>query len=359
MCHVEPSPTSGTIFSPQSISHNKNQESKSLFITNHSPIPNEQQTRKINNPGILCKTRRKERKDERMATAAPLPPPFTHTTPPPTLLAQGAEARLYKTTFLNESTPAALKVRPSKPYRHPILDRRLTRQRVLHEARCLMKLVREGVRVPGVLAVDWEGSNPSSSQNDENDNERPAGAWLLMEWIEGPAVRTVLERWENWMKKLLQREQEQEQIEEIQKQEEDRIKDLMRRIGRAVGSMHKAGVIHGDLTTSNLILRSSSSSSSSDRLDTSDRSGDDSQPPSFSGDIALIDFGLASQSVHEEDRAVDLYVLERAFGSTHPRTENFFSEVLQAYRESFKGAGTVLRRLEEVRMRGRKRSMVG
>ncbi|KAL1982518.1 hypothetical protein VTN96DRAFT_1243 [Rasamsonia emersonii] len=288
-------------------------------------------------------------------TAAPLPPPFTHTTPPPTLLAQGAEARLYKTTFLNDSTPAALKVRPSKPYRHPILDRRLTRQRVLHEARCLAKLVREGVRVPGVLAVDWEGSTNTSSQN-----ERPAGAWLLMEWIEGPAVRAVLERWETWMKKLLQQGDNQNQLDEIQKREEERVKDLMRRIGRAVGSMHKAGVIHGDLTTSNLILRSSTpieqqQQSSSDSSETADDS-----PPSMTGDIVLIDFGLASQSVHEEDRAVDLYVLERAFGSTHPRTEKFFHEVLlQAYKESFKGASTVLRRLEEVRMRGRKRSMVG
>lgn len=41
----------------------------------------------------------------------------------------------------------------------------------------------------------------------------------------------------------------------------------------------------------------------------------------------LIDFGLAGQSVHDEDRAVDLYVLERAFGSTHPRTEPLFEEV--------------------------------
>ena len=74
----------------------------------------------------------------------------------------------------------------------------------------------------------------------------------------------------------------------------------------------------------------------------------------------LIDFGLASQSVQDEDRAVDLYVLERAFGSTHPKEERLFQqEVLVAYGDSFKGAKMVLKRLEEVRMRGRKRSMVG
>ncbi|KAL1968466.1 hypothetical protein VTN77DRAFT_1996 [Rasamsonia byssochlamydoides] len=315
-----------------------------------------------------------------MATTAitapqpPLPPPFTHTTPPPTLLAQGAEARLYKTTFLTPSTPAALKVRPSKPYRHPILDRRLTRQRILQEARCLVKLMREGVRVPGVLAVDWEGntSTAGSETSRDEDVQRYGGAWLLMEWIEGPAVRAVLERWEAWMKLLLQRREacqtdtDRKKLEDTEKAEEERVKDLLRRIGRAVGSMHKAGVIHGDLTTSNLILRdnnTASNSSSSDELQQPSNSvnveTEAERPASMTGEIVIIDFGLAGQSVHEEDRAVDLYVLERAFGSTHPRTERLFNEVLQAYRESFKGANVVLRRLEDVRMRGRKRSMVG
>jgi len=77
------------------------------------------------------------------------------------------------------------------------------------------------------------------------------------------------------------------------------------------------------------------------------------------GEIVLIDFGLASQSSADEDRAVDLYVLERAFGSTHPRAESLLSEMLTAYGKSFKGANVVLKKLEDVRMRGRKRSMLG
>jgi TP53 regulating kinase-like protein len=81
------------------------------------------------------------------------------------------------------------------------------------------------------------------------------------------------------------------------------------------------------------------------------------------GEIVLIDFGLATQSIQDEDRAVDLYVLERAFGSTHPRQEGWFKEEVldhaEAYKGGFKGANVVLKRLEEVRMRGRKRSMVG
>lgn len=53
-------------------------------------------------------------------------------------------------------------------------------------------------------------------------------------------------------------------------------------------------------------------------------------------------------------------MLERAFGSTHPAAEPLFREVLRAYQEcGGRKAGAVLKRLEEVRMRGRKRSMVG
>ena len=77
------------------------------------------------------------------------------------------------------------------------------------------------------------------------------------------------------------------------------------------------------------------------------------------GEIVLIDFGLAAQTVQEEDRAVDLYVLERAFGSTHPREEGMFGELLEGYRVAFKGSKGTLRRLEDVRMRGRKKSMIG
>jgi TP53 regulating kinase-like protein len=88
-------------------------------------------------------------------------------------------------------------------------------------------------------------------------------------------------------------------------------------------------------------------------------SEEEQSSPSMEGEIVMIDFGLASQSVQDEDRAVDLYVLERAFGSSHPRTEKFFEEVLVGYRESYKGAGPALKRLEDVRMRGRKRSMIG
>jgi TP53 regulating kinase-like protein len=273
------------------------------------------------------------------------PPPFNTSTTPLIPIYQGAEAHLYKTTFLTPSTPAALKIRPSKPYRHPILDRRLTRARILQEARCLHKLVKEGVSVPAVLGLDWEFAVAADNEGNRNGN---GGSWLVMEWIEGEVVRVILERWERYMKGLARESGSQE----IPEGEAEKVRGLLRKIGAAVGSLHKAGVIHGDLTTSNLILRPFSPAAAN-------APEEEHSSPSMEGEIVMIDFGLASQSVQDEDRAVDLYVLERAFGSSHPRTEKFFEEVLVGYRESYKGAGPALKRLEDVRMRGRKRSMIG
>src|SRR5579862_7624023 len=77
------------------------------------------------------------------------------------------------------------------------------------------------------------------------------------------------------------------------------VAEVMRSVGKSVGELHASGVVHGDLTTSNLILRETHG-----RME-----------------VVLIDFGLGSVSVSEEDMAVDLYVLERAFASTHPKSE--------------------------------------
>lgn len=116
-----------------------------------------------------------------------------------------------------------------------------------------------------------------------------------------------------------------------------------------MGRLHAVGVVHGDLTTSNMMLSRPEKGGAA--------AGEEG---GLEGEIVLIDFGLAAQTVQEEDRAVDLYVLERAFGSTHPREEGMFGEVLEGYREAFpKGSKGTLRRLEDVRMRGRKKSMIG
>lgn len=251
-----------------------------------------------------------------------LPFPFGSSTGSnaPTLLTQGAEALVYRTSYLTPTTPCALKYRPSKAYRHPTLDKRLTRARILAEARVLVRCKKEGVSVPGVLGLDWERG------------------WVALEWVGGATVRRCLDWFYHG----------QGNKEGAEGEREEELAGLMSRVGRAVGRLHEVGVVHGDLTTSNLMLRP--------------RRGDGEEEKGIKdlqGDIVLIDFGLAMTSVQEEDKAVDLYVLERAFGSTHPEAEDAFKDVLKAYGESYKGAKVVLKRLEDVRMRGRKKSMIG
>lgn len=162
----------------------------------------------------------------------------------------------------------------------------------------------------------------------------------MIEWIEGEVVRIRLNEW-------LRRRKDKGVLEGT---DDEELVELMEGVGSAVGKMHAAGIVHGDLTTSNLMLRPKEKEG---------LAGEVISGKLLGGEIILIDFGLASQSTQDEDRAVDLYVLDRAFGSTHPRAESLFTEVLRAYGESFKGANTVLKKLEDVRMRGRKRSMLG
>lgn len=221
---------------------------------------------------------------------------------------------------------------------------------------------------------------------DVESGDGKAGGWMMMEWVEGMTVKEVLQVGEARRKKRPKKVEERrvdgngEVREEVPVEEqrwEENVKSLMGKIGQAVGRLHEIGVVHGDLTTSNLMLRPARGFQQ-DNVDsmTNGDGAENAQKQGYedidthrklqvadtilaNGEIVLIDFGLAAQSLQDEDRAVDLYVLERAFGSTHPEAEDGFQEVLKAYGGSYKGAKVALKRLEDVRMRGRKRSMVG
>ncbi|MED6118468.1 hypothetical protein PIB30_002718 [Stylosanthes scabra] len=75
--------------------------------------------------------------------------------------------------------------------------------------------------------------------------------------------------------------------------------------------------------------------------------------------LVLIDFGLSFTSTLPEDKAVDLYVLERALLSMHSSCGNVMDRILAAYRKSSKQWSSTLNKLAQVRQRGRKRTMVG
>jgi TP53 regulating kinase-like protein len=178
-------------------------------------------------------------------------------------------------------------------------------------------------------------------------------------------VKDLLREWDAVQKRWEQESQGGQGGARARDSEED-MRRLLRRVGRAVAAMHlKGGVVHGDLTTSNIMVRPIWKQKTDGLVSGGHEGGEaeEKEVVDLQGEIVLIDFGLATQSIQDEDRAVDLYVLERAFGSTHPREEGWFKEEVldsqEGYKGSFKGANVVLKRLEEVRMRGRKRSMVG
>lgn len=94
--------------------------------------------------------------------------------------------------------------------------------------------------------------------------------------------------------------------------------------------MHDAEVIHGDLTTSNVIVRCTDAA--------------------ISADVVIIDFGLGTMKPTMEDKAVDLYVLERAFISTHPGSEFIVSALLESYRFTSRKGTPTLQKLEQVQI---------
>lgn len=206
-----------------------------------------------------------------------------------------------------------LKHRFRKTYRHPSLDRSLTRQRLSAEARALLRAKRAGVAVPTVLLTDLEGG------------------LIGMEWIEGSTLRSLIPTSAKTTSLAKSRTQTElggltPSIPSTNSAGEGSITDsmspetlqrIMFCVGQQLAKMHCTDIIHGDLTTSNIMLRTSHAS--------------DARSKNADPEIVLIDFGLTQTSALAEDRAVDLYVLERAFSSTHPGSEDLFEAILEGY----------------------------
>ena len=108
-----------------------------------------------------------------------------------------------------------------------------------------------------------------------------------------------------------------------------------RDIGEQIARLHDGGIVHGDLTTSNFMVRDED------------------------GAIVVIDFGLSYPSDAAEDKGVDLYVLERAITAAHPSQTLLFDVIIDTYEKKSRMWCATLNRFAEVRARGRKRSMVG
>jgi TP53 regulating kinase-like protein len=215
------------------------------------------------------------------------------------LVSQGAEARIYRTTLFGED--AIVKERFAKHYRHPDLDRTLRMRQFGNEMRSIVKCSKLGLRVPTMLWADVPGCR------------------LFLRRIRGVTVKEWLHR-------------HQEDFESPP------CKALAKELGRVIARMHSSGLVHGDLTTSNFMVGDE---------------GSDETPALY-----VLDFGLSYHSTDEEDMAVDLYVLERAMLSTHPKSEQLFVRILKAYRKAATGRD-VVKRLTVVRQRGRKKIAFG
>ncbi|XP_077459653.1 EKC/KEOPS complex subunit TP53RK [Stigmatopora argus] len=223
------------------------------------------------------------------------------------LIKQGAEARIYRIVFLGR--PTIVKERFLKRYRHPLLDEKLTHRRTVQEVRSILRCRRAGLSAPVVYFVDYfshciflEEIVNSSTVRDQIANAQMSGSSYTGVQLE----------------------------------------HLAEKIGQILAKMHNEHVIHGDLTTSNMLLRCPLVDGVDGELD-----------------LVLIDFGLSYISALPEDKGVDLYVLEKAFLSTHPKTEVLFEKLLKSYRASSKNSEVVFKKLDEIRLRGRKRSMEG
>lgn len=219
------------------------------------------------------------------------------------LTQQGAEARIYSATLVSRAV--IVKERFKKSYRHPTLDEKLTHRRTSQEVRSIARCRKAGISTPVIYFVDYSAHKIYM----ENIlNSTPVRDFLNLKLPKGL---------------------------EGSSSEFQSLDSLANHLGSMLARMHYVDVIHGDLTTSNMLLRENDV------------------------DIVLIDFGLSYISSLVEDKAVDLYVLERALLSTHPNTEEFFETVLQSYCNANSSSEKVLKKLDEVRLRGRKRIMVG
>ncbi|KAG5477217.1 hypothetical protein LSCM4_04435 [Leishmania orientalis] len=279
------------------------------------------------------------------AQAEPGPGRSVHSIELGSLIFQGAESKVYHCSFYG--APAVCKHRFAKRYRNPILDERLRSQRTRREARALERCVKKGIRAPRLLGADY------------------INTFLVMSYEAGPTVKEALD-----MDHAAYVQQASKgKVAPAQQLQQQPIPSpvtsaLLQSIGVIVARLHNANIVHGDLTTSNFICACVGQPAAAAASNADGTAALESSAPVLptAEDIVVLDFGLISDKYSAEERAVDLYVLERAITSTHPYLSAFASDViLEGYRSATdpeKGE-EALRRLEAVRARGRKRSMVG
>jgi len=191
-------------------------------------------------------------------------------------IGQGAEAIIYKDINV-------IKERVKKSYRHPDIDAKLRKFRTRREAKVLSKLQELNFPSPILIKMDDKSMK------------------IEMEHISGPKLRDKLEG--------------------------DNYKKLSKEIGALVAILHNNSIIHGDLTTSNILLDHNK--------------------------LFFIDFGLSIFSHKVEDMAVDIHLFKQALESKHYKiAKDCWKEFLNGYKDNLKFK-EVIERLDNVELRGR------
>lgn len=202
------------------------------------------------------------------------------------LIKKGAEAELFRGDWLGYD--AVFKVRVRKDYRNQELDALIRSSRTSLEAKLLAEAKRLGVPAPIVYFVDRRSHE------------------IVMSHIPGAPLKRV-----------------------IHGMDDRSLADLFEHVGELVGRLHAGGIVHGDLTTSNIILHD--------------------------GETFFIDFGLGEYTSELEARGVDIHLMRRALESSHHAcAKAAYGAFVKGYSRSMGGvAKDVLRRADEVRRRGR------
>lgn len=204
------------------------------------------------------------------------------------LIKKGAEASLYLEEW--HGRKVIMKKRLPKKYRLPKLDKEIQAQRTIREPQFIHGAKEAGVPTPTILMVDV------------------GNATIIMEFVEGKQVKQVLDD-------LSTRKRH----------------SLCRHIGGLIGRLQGHGIIHGDLTTSNMILTPYNR-------------------------VVFMDFGLSEWSKELEARGVDLHLMKRALQSTHfKHAKECFNAVMEGYAEALGDAEakSVLEKIGEIERRGR------
>lgn len=204
-----------------------------------------------------------------------------------TILYRGAEAEIQLTNHMDR--PVVQKKRVKKTYRIKYIDDRLIAARTKEEAKLITEARMHGVSVPVIYDVDIEQGI------------------ITMEYLEGKRIKDILNT----------------------TSEEER-KQLCEQIGESIARLHNHDIIHGDITTSNMII--------------------------LDGRVHFIDFGLGEKNSEIEAKGVDLHVLMEAISSTHSQYAHCFDYVLDGYKkELYTDANAVIKKIEEIVKRGRYR----